>query len=487
MRALLGGVVGSRLRTRRRRLRTPSAHGGAGAGNGTDRNRACRHAPADIGRHPEHAPRFSIRLPPINDALSGSLPSTSSGVPTSSLRSSVLDELDRAARRQSRSARLAHLARPRSRGTMGVGAAPGLVAGSPFRSARSTARASATRDETPSLRKMLRRCVSTVFLLGNSSAAILGLVLRLRRAAPPAARVSLATRGRSVGPAWPRAPMGPMTELSGLAFRLVAVAERAARVELGRRAPKLAISPIALAGLGGLDPRACAESAPWMGLRRPERHQPKACARSVARALPRSDQGGGGPIGPGGSEGKPHGSCRRLGKRGGALGLAAAIQRQPTPCEQLEAVRPPTAGDECQLLTTARPRSSSTARSGCPGLEQDTAAAAAPGRDEAVVEVARELDRLLCGSEREVEIADGSVRRERLKRFPARAGRIPSRRPASMAPSRSSAASAHLPRTYQILGRGWTKAEQGIPSRSCASEPVGTSRVRVALASEGER
>ena len=41
-----------------------------------------------------------------------------------------------------------------------------------MRSARSTARATSTRDATPSLRKVLRRCVSTVFELRKSSAAI---------------------------------------------------------------------------------------------------------------------------------------------------------------------------------------------------------------------------------------------------------------------------------------------------------------------------
>ena len=40
------------------------------------------------------------------------------------------------------------------------------------RSARSTARATSTRDATPSLRKVLRRWVSTVFELRKSSAAI---------------------------------------------------------------------------------------------------------------------------------------------------------------------------------------------------------------------------------------------------------------------------------------------------------------------------
>src|SRR4029453_12076380 len=47
----------------------------------------------------------------------------------------------------------------------------------PSRSARSTARASSTRDETPILRKMLRGWVSTVFWVRNSSEATPGFVL----------------------------------------------------------------------------------------------------------------------------------------------------------------------------------------------------------------------------------------------------------------------------------------------------------------------
>ena len=47
-----------------------------------------------------------------------------------------------------------------------------------LRSACSTARASSTRFATPTLRKMFRRCVSTVFGLRNSSPAISGFVFR---------------------------------------------------------------------------------------------------------------------------------------------------------------------------------------------------------------------------------------------------------------------------------------------------------------------
>ena len=122
--------------------------------------------------------------------------------------------------------------------------------------------------------------------------------------------------------------------------------------------------------------------------------------------------GGGGTIGPGSREGKSYGRCRDLGKTGCALGLAAAIERQPTPREQLEAVRPPAAGDERQLLTTGAAEKQLDGSVWLPGLEQDGSEPhRSPGRDEAFVEVARELDGLLCGSERDVEIADGELRR----------------------------------------------------------------------------
>jgi integrase len=54
----------------------------------------------------------------------------------------------------------------------------GLTGAQAARRARSTVRASSTREETSSLRKMLRRCVSTVLRLRKSSVAISGFVLR---------------------------------------------------------------------------------------------------------------------------------------------------------------------------------------------------------------------------------------------------------------------------------------------------------------------
>ena len=59
-----------------------------------------------------------------------------------------------------------------------IAAIVAALIGHPLRSARSTARASSTRDDTPTLAKMLRRWVSTVFLLKKSVAAIWVFVWR---------------------------------------------------------------------------------------------------------------------------------------------------------------------------------------------------------------------------------------------------------------------------------------------------------------------
>ena len=105
--------------------------------------------------------------------------------------------------------------------------------------------------------------------------------------------------------------------------------------------------------------------------------------------------GGDGTVGPRSSEGKPHGRCRDLGKTGCSLSLASAIQRQPTPCEQLEAVRPPAAGDERQLLAAGRGEEQLQGLVRLPGFQQRTREPhGSPGRDEAFVEVTGEVDAL---------------------------------------------------------------------------------------------
>ena len=165
----------------------------------------------------------------------------------------------------------------------------------------------------------------------------------------------------------------------------------------------------------------------------------------------------------------------------------AAIQREPAPCEQLEAVRPPTAGDERQLLTAGAAEEHLDGSVRLPGLEQDAGEPhRSPGRDEAVVEVARELDALLCGSERDVQIADGHCDNGAVEEVPGE-----SRRGTEQTLSLDGAVqelgglgqlAAHVPDPRQDR----VQAEQGIPSPARASEPEGTTRVRVGFGVEVE-
>ena len=105
----------------------------------------------------------------------------------------------------------------------------------------------ATRDETSSLRKMLRRCVSTVFLPRNSSAAICGLVLpsTARRTTCSSRSVSDSRPVPSLLPGrvrrWARRPSFPSSRSAS------SVAQRAAGVEPCSRSLELGHGEVALA------------------------------------------------------------------------------------------------------------------------------------------------------------------------------------------------------------------------------------------------
>ena len=99
--------------------------------------------------------------------------------------------------------------------------------------------------------------------------------------------------------------------------------------------------------------------------------------------------------------------CRRLGQSARPLSLVAAIHRQPAPCEQLETVRPPAAGDVRQLSSPGAVKEQLDRSVRLSGFEQDCGEPhRGPGRDEAFVKVARELEAFLCGGERDLQIAD---------------------------------------------------------------------------------
>ena len=218
-------------------------------------------------------------------------------------------------------------------------------------------------------------------------------------------------------------------------------------------------------------PSSCAESA-------------EASARSIAQArVPRvQSDGGSGTIGPSRREGKPRGGCRDLGKCGGVLGLGAATQREPAAREQLEAVRPPAAGDERQLLTTGAAEEQFDSLFRLPGFEQDACEPnRGPCRDEALVEVARELDALLRSGERQVQVADGDRDDGSVEEVPGKGRRRPEQ------PRRLDGTVQKLCGLGQLAahvpdpGQDRVQAVQGVPPHVRASEPEGTTRVEVGL------
>ena len=107
-------------------------------------------------------------------------------------------------------------------------------------SARSTARATWTREVTPSFRKMLRMWDSMVFGLRKQRSGDLGVRLEGRDQAcdlelAPGQRVEI----RHLAPAGTRPAMDAMPEVPQLSFRGCAIPERPAVIELGRRPKEL--------------------------------------------------------------------------------------------------------------------------------------------------------------------------------------------------------------------------------------------------------
>ena len=280
------------------------------------------------------------------------------------------------------------------------------------RSARSTARARATREATSILWKMWRRWVSTVFLLRNSSAAISGFVLRstTSRATCSSRSVSDSRPVPSVLPGRVRRWVA-MSELAEFALRLVAVAQRAAGVQArwpraeARRSRGRARRLERVRG-----PRACATARP-----RSERGPRSAAAADVSAsvggagrvAVVQGDRRGGS-VGPGGSERQLHGRGRGGSASGRALGLVSPSEREPAARQQFEAVRPPAAGDERQLLTAGRAEEQLDGLSRLPGFEQNAGEPTAAQAATKPSSRSRARSTLSCAVvDGEVQIADG--------------------------------------------------------------------------------
>ena len=197
-----------------------------------------------------------------------------------------------------------------------------------------------TREETPSFWNRLRRCVSTVLRLRNSSAGDLGVGPAVDH---EPCDLQLALGQRLDAPRRPRCPAacggaGARAELAQLALGLVPARTRAAGVEVGRpRARSSAAARSLLAGLRRAPgPRACAPAHPRPGpqRRRPRRRRrapasrPRARRRAPARRRPPRAPRHARP-----RQGELLG--QRLRRGGGALGLLASVEREPGAREQL--------------------------------------------------------------------------------------------------------------------------------------------------------
>ena len=146
------------------------------------------------------------------------------------------------------------------------------------RSLRSTARATSTRDDAPSLAKMLRRCVSTVFSLRKSSAATSRLVFRaVINAATSRSRRDSDWRPPSAAPDGPR---GSVRAPSRRSCRRASLRSRSAprpsnsRSARRSRSTARSRSPPAASALAADDARALRlnrRAGLVGGVRRPER------------------------------------------------------------------------------------------------------------------------------------------------------------------------------------------------------------------------
>ena len=152
-------------------------------------------------------------------------------------------------------------------------------------SAASTARATSTRDDAPSLAKTLRRCVSTVFSLRKSSAAISRLVMRSRTRSA----ISRSRRESDSRPLTPRAA-GPRGSLRAPSLRSSRRAWSRSRADAAGVEGALGGAQLPHRGraLAGLRERAAGERARAGVLERGGRSLAVAASAAAAAASPRA-------------------------------------------------------------------------------------------------------------------------------------------------------------------------------------------------------
>ena len=208
--------------------------------------------------------------------------------------------------------------------------------------------ATSTREDTSSLRKMFRMCVSTVFGLRKSASAISGFVLRSTTSRATCSSRPVSARRRSHRPCrgavrrWTR-----WAEASQLALGRGAVSERAAGVKLGGGVLSSATARSGRPAWRARGPRASArarlDGAPTSSAAAAEASARSAASRNRrhrVRRPRRRDLPSNPPCGVAAPRPRPaHGGGR-------AFGVASAAEREPAAGEQLERPRPPDAGDE---------------------------------------------------------------------------------------------------------------------------------------------
>ena len=269
------------------------------------------------------------------------------------------------------------------------------------RSLRSTARASSTRDETPTLPKMLRRCVSTVFLDRKSAAAICVFVWRsTTRRAISSSRAVSASR-----PLAPAAAVDRAAEPAQLALGLVAAAGAPQALEASGGALELRDRAAAVAAAASARPASTRAVAAWIGAsiarsawrrraparpRRPGRRSSSATA-ALARAAWRPPAR------------SPTCSACSAQRAAAWRAVVVAAEREQARVEQLEAARPPGARHPRQLLAAAACDAAARARrAGSPAASSARASAKlAKAAASALPSPSASAQRLLAAGQRE--------------------------------------------------------------------------------------
>ena len=218
-------------------------------------------------------------------------------------------------------------------------------------SAFSTARAISTRELASSLRNMLRMCVSTVFVLRNSSLAISPLVLRSTMSRAISSSRAVSVRSRSHRGSRSRSAVDPTSQTAQFLLGLVAIAPGAAAIQSGAacsssstarsRSPRCpsarpATSRARLASTGA--PTASARSAAPAPGRQPSAHRRR-------RGRPPRRPGR-----PWRWQARPAAVALDRAPAAGALGGVAVVMREPVPGHELEEVGLPGVGESVERV-----------------------------------------------------------------------------------------------------------------------------------------